>query len=204
MRLMSLLMSDADTQELEAAFKPEPLLTVNLLRMTNSVGAGTTVRITSLRHAITILGRRQLQRWLQLLLFASGTHSGTTSPLLHLAATRGRLMELLAGNQRKRDVAYVDGAFMVGIMSLMPALMGMPIAEIVAPIGITSEVRDALCKGSGALGDLLKLIAATEGDAPEEIESALQECQGLDVETLNQCQAQALAWANSINREAEN
>ncbi|MBS1197103.1 MAG: hypothetical protein H6R18_888 [Proteobacteria bacterium] len=203
MRLMSLLLSDAETSELEAAFKPEPVLTVNLLRMTNSAGAGTTVRITSLRHAITILGRRQLQRWLQLLLFASGTHSGTTSPLLHLAATRGRLMELLAGAQKKGNISYADGAFMVGIMSLMPALMGMPIEEIVAPLGITSEVRDALCQGSGALGSLLKLIAATESDAPEETESALQECHGLDAGTLNQCQAQALAWANSINREAE-
>ena len=203
MRLMSLLLSDAETSELEAAFKPEPVLTVNLLRMTNSAGAGTTVRITSLRHAITILGRRQLQRWLQLLLFASGTHSGTTSPLLHLAATRGRLMELLAGAQKKGNISYADGAFMVGIMSLMPALMGMPIEEIVAPLGITSEVRDALCQGSGALGGLLKLIAATESDTPEETESALQECPGLDATTLNQCQAQALAWANSINREAE-
>ncbi len=202
MRLMSLLLSDADTVELEAAFKPEPLLTVNLLRMTNSVGAGTPVRITSLRHAITVLGRRQLQRWLQLLLFASGTQSGTVSPLLHLAATRGRLMELLAGAQKKGDIAYADSAFMVGIMSLMPALMGLPIEDIVAPLGITNEVRDALCQGKGPLGSLLRLTATTEEESPDDTAAALAECPGLDAEKLNACIARAFAWASSINREA--
>lgn len=204
MRLMSLLMSDADSAELEAVFKPEPLLTLSLLRMTNSAGAGTHVRITSLRHAITVLGRRQLQRWLQLLLFAAGTQQETASPLLHLAATRGRLMELLAAAQRKSDIAYADAAFMAGIMSLMPALMGMPVEEIVAPLCIAQEVRDALCQGIGPLGGLLKLVAATEDeDSQEEAETLLAECPGLDAEVVDHCLAQALAWASSINREAE-
>lgn len=203
MRLMGLVHSDAETIELENAFKPEPDLTVNLLRMTNSVGAGTTVRITSLRHAITVLGRRQLQRWLQLLLFATGKHTGGANPLLHLAATRGRLLELLASTQRKFDTAYVDSAFMVGIMSLMPALMGMPMAEIIAPLGIANEVRDALCEGKGSLGQLLELAAATEYGDPVKITAALSQCPGLNNETLNHCLAQALTWASNINREAE-
>ncbi|MBS1197104.1 MAG: hypothetical protein H6R18_889 [Proteobacteria bacterium] len=204
MRLMNLIHSDADTVELETAFKPEPDLTVNLLRMTNSVGCGCTVRIASLRHAITILGRRQLQRWLQLLLFASKNQSGTTSPLLHLAATRGRLMELLAATLRRNDTNFADGAFMVGIMSLMPALMGLPIAEIIAPLGITSEVHDALCEGSGPLGNLLAVVATTEYGTPADISNAMANCPGLDNETLNRCLTQALTWASNINREADN
>ena len=134
MKLMGLLLGDADTAELEATLKPEPALTVNLLRMTNSVGAGCSETITSLRHAITVLGRRQLQRWLQLLVFASGSQAGSTNPLLMMAATRGRLMELLAGELRSGDAAFSDQAFMVGIMSLMPTLLSLPIEEIVAAI----------------------------------------------------------------------
>jgi c-di-GMP-related signal transduction protein len=103
MKLMGLLLSDAETSKLEEALKPEPGLTVNLLRMTNSVGAGTSEKITSLRHAITVLGRRQLQRWLQLLVFSSGAQAGASNPLLMLAATRGRLMELLAEDLRPGD-----------------------------------------------------------------------------------------------------
>ena len=121
MKLMGLLLGDAATAELELALKPEPGLTVNLLRMTNSVGSGTTEKITSLGHAITVLGRRQLQRWLQLLVFSAGDKNTVSNPLLMLAATRGRLMELLAAELRPNDSVLADQAFITGIMSIMSA-----------------------------------------------------------------------------------
>ena len=201
MKLMGLLLGDADTAELEAALKPEPGLTVNLLRMTNSVGAGCSETITSLRHAITVLGRRQLQRWLQLLVFASGSQAGSTNPLLMMAATRGRLMELLAGELRSGDAAFSDQAFMVGIMSLMPALVGQPIADIVAPLGLSAPVRDALCEQAGALGQLLQVAEASEGGDLDLLGDRLAALPGLGPKALNQAQTQALQWANSIAKD---
>lgn len=201
MKLMGLLLGDADTAELEAALKPEPGLTVNLLRMTNSVGAGCSETITSLRHAITVLGRRQLQRWLQILVFASGSQAGSTNPLLMMAATRGRLMELLAGELRSGDAAFSDQAFMVGIMSLMPALVGQPIADIVAPLGLSAPVRDALCEQAGALGQLLQVAEASEGGDLDLLGDRLAALPGLGPKALNRAQTQALQWANSIARE---
>nr|MBL8412578.1 EAL domain-containing protein [Dechloromonas sp.] len=198
MKLMGLLLSDADTGELEDALKPEPGLTINLLRMTNSVGSGSSETITSLRHAITVLGRRQLQRWLQLLVFASGKQAGSSNPLLLLAATRGRLMELLAGEKRPGDNNFADQAFMTGIMSLIPALVSLPIEEIIAPLGLADSMRDALCDGSGSLGALLRLAEASEGGDLENLASLLDELPGLGPKALNRAQTQALQWANSI------
>jgi c-di-GMP-related signal transduction protein len=202
MKLMGLLLSDADTAKLEQALKPEPGLTMNLLRMTNSVGAGTTEKITSLRHAITVLGRRQLQRWLQLLVFSSGKEPGASNPLLMLAATRGRLMELLAGDLRPSDGAFADQAFMAGIMSLMPALVGLPISEIVAPLGLSGDVRDALCEGKGVLGDMLHLAESSENGEIEVLTSNLAKLSGLTPKQLNRAQTDALQWANNIGRES--
>lgn len=201
MKLMGLLLSDATTSELEQALKPEPGLTVNLLRMTNSVGAGPTETITSLRHAITVLGRRQLQRWLQLLVFTSGNRNATGNPLLLLAATRGRLMELMAEELQPGNNAFSDHAFMVGIMSLMPALVAMPIDELVAPLGVAGEVRDALCSGAGSLGKLLRLAEASEGGDLQQLTEALSQLPGLSPKALNRAQTQALHWANSITQE---
>ncbi len=201
MKLMGLLLSDAATAELEAALKPEPGLTVNLLRMTNSVGAGCTERITSLGHAITVLGRRQLQRWLQLLVFASGGQNGTSNPLLLMAATRGRLMELLAAELRPGDVALADQAFMAGIMSLMPALVGLPITEIVAPLGLMANVRDALCAGTGSLGALLRIAESSEDGDMLRLTQALTELPGLGPKAINRAQTLALQWANDIGQE---
>jgi len=169
--------------------------------MTNSAGAGTSVRITSLRHAITILGRRQLQRWLQLLLFAANGKDAAANPLLQFAATRGRLMELLAKHVRQGDTGFADQAFMVGIMSLMPALVGLPMDEVISPLAVAPEVKGALCEGSGTLGNLLRLTIAAELGEPAEIGPFLNLFEQIDPNTLNHCLTEALAWASSINRE---
>ncbi len=203
MKLMGLLLSDADTAEVEAALKPEPGLTINLLRMTNSVGAGASETITSLRHAITVLGRRQLQRWLQLLVFASGSQAGSTNPLLMMAATRGRLMELLAGELQPGDAGFSDHAFMAGIMSLMPALVGQSIEAIVAPLSLSAPVRDALCEQTGTLGQLLQIAEASEGGDLSTLGDLLAALPGLSPKALNRAQTQALQWANSIAQDKE-
>lgn len=200
MRLMGLLLADADTAELEAALKPEPGLIVNLLRLTNSAGSGTLVRITSLKHAITVLGRRQLQRWLQLLLFASGKHGSTRNPLLQLAATRGRLMELLAGAMKKEG-SFSDEAFMVGIMSLMPTLLSLPIEEIIAPLPISLRAQEALRDNKGELGELLQLAIASESGTPESVAPFLLALPRITLPAFNHAIAEALTWAAAIARE---
>lgn len=201
LKLMGLLLSDAEIPALEAALKPEPGLTVSLLRMTNSVGAGSRQRITSLRHAITVLGRRQLQRWLQLLVFTSGKQGGRSNPLLMLAATRGRLMELLAADLQPGDTVFADHAFMVGIMSLMPAVVGLSLADIVTQLGLAVDVRDALCDGQGRLGDMLRLAESSENGELDLLASNLAHLPGLGPKLLNRAQAEALQWANSIVQE---
>ena len=200
MKLMGLVLSDAATSELEKALKLEPGLTVNLLRLTNSVGAGASETITSLNHAITILGRRQLQRWLQLLVFSSGKQTGHSNPLLLMAASRGRLMELLA-SQQAHDASLLDRAFMVGIMSLMPALVGQKIEDIVAPLGLPGDVRDALCAGQGLLSQLLAVAESSDNGDLDRLGQALQQLPTLTTKALNHAQTEALQWANSINQD---
>ena len=204
LKLMSLLLGDAETAELEAALKPEPGLTVNLLRLTNSVGAGTRVPIRSLGHAIMVLGRRQLQRWLQLLIFTTGRDHRNTedNPLLIIAATRGRLMELLAAQLAPGSRELADQAFMTGVMSLVPALIGQPIAEIVDQLGLAGPISEALCAGGGRLGRLLNLAECSENGELAPLADALRALPGISVKTLNQAQTQALHWAGSITQNA--
>ena len=202
LRLLALVLQDADTSQIENAFKVEPGLTVNMLRLTNSVSNGLSTRITSLRHAITILGRRQLQRWLQLLIYTNpkGGSQGD-NPLLQLAATRGRLLELLSDRILPRNREFADQGFMVGIMSLMPALLGVTMEEILTHLPVAQRVRLALIEQTGQHGQLLHLAIATEQTDPEVIEEALQRVPPIGLNFLNDCLAQALFWANNLGRE---
>jgi len=202
MRLTGLLLADADTAELETVFKQEPGLTVNLLRLTNSVACGLRTHVTSLRHAITALGRRQLQRWLQLLLFANAS-GGTASPLLQLAATRGRLLELLAGRLAAGKAELPEQAFMAGIMSLMPALLGQSMADILAQLPVAPAIAQALDDTrAGTLGLLLEIAEAGEHADAVRIATTLPKLPGLTPGKVNAALAEALAWAASINSEA--
>ncbi len=200
LRLLGMVLEDTDVAELEAVFKREPGLTMNLMRLTNSVATGVRVKVTSLRHAITLLGRRQLQRWLQLLMYTK-PRPGTepiSSPLMQLAATRGKLMELLAGQIEPGRQEFEDQAFMVGIISLMPALMGVPMAEILNGISLGNTVREALEAQTGTLGKMLDLTEALEGNDGETCHDLTARLPGLDADRVNACHTQALIWANNI------
>ena len=201
-RLLGLVLADADTTTLESVFKQEPGLAVNLLRLTNSVATGMRIKVTSLRQAITVLGRRQLQRWLQLLLYTNPAGgSQVASPLLQLAATRGRFLELLAGKLQPGKSEFEDRAFMVGIMSLMPVLMGVPLEEILKGIQISGDMQEALEHRSGQLGIMLHLAEALEADDGEICHLLTSQLPGADHMMVNTCLTQALAWAGNIGRE---
>ena len=200
-RLLGMVMEDAETSQLEGVFKHEPGLTMNLMRLTNSVSTGVRTKITGLRHAITVLGRRQLQRWLQLLLYTNPAGDNVVSPLLQLAATRGRFLELLAGKLKPGVREFEDHAFMTGIMSLMPTLMGVPLDEILKGIQLTSDVQEALESKSGQLGIMLQLAEALEASDGDACHNFTEQLIGANHLVVNACLTQALSWASNIGRE---
>jgi len=213
LRLLALLSQDADDAAIEAVFKQAPVLTVNLLRLINSAASGMATKVTSLRHAITLLGRRQLLRWLQLLLYSglSGARPAV-NPLLQLAATRGRLMELLldrVAETRPGDPKCTDQAYMVGILSLMPALFGSSMSEVLAQLPVARPVHDALADHGGTLGDLLHLVEALEDSlenspkrSPRQAAATiLRRLPGVDANVANSCLSAALTWANNLASE---
>jgi EAL and modified HD-GYP domain-containing signal transduction protein len=203
LQLLDLSLKNAEIGELEAVFKSEPGLALNLLRLTNSAASGIRYRITSLRHAITVLGRSQLQRWLQLMLYSGPQSGGTANPLMQLAATRGRFMELVAielGDIAHDQTDLADHAFMTGLMSLIPALLQMPMEEILGSLPLLPEIRAALESRNGTLGRLLSLAESIETDDKAACFQLTAAMAGINPETVNRAQTGALAWVASIDQ----
>jgi c-di-GMP-related signal transduction protein len=201
LRLVGLVVADAESPQIEAIFRENPDLTVNLLRVVNSVAVGARQRIDSLKHALVVLGRNQLNRWLQILVYAVAERSGAKhpSPLTVLASTRGRVMEMLA-TAVGGGPSYRERAFMTGMLSLTDTLLGIPLAEILKPLPLALEVSEALLERKGQLGDLLKLCEALEQGGAAGIVAAVRPLPGLDAETVNKAQTEAMAWADSLGR----
>lgn len=205
--IINLLNRDAELPELEQAFKGEAALTVKLLRLTNSVGVGLRTRIGSVRQAINIVGRRPLLRWLQLLLYShgGGAEDFERNPLMQLAALKGNFMERLARRCfPQQEAVMADLAFLTGMMSLMPAALGMPMAEILDQIAVAAPLRQALLLREGELGLLLELTERYDDNDLAGVDKMLVELgKRVSRETLNQCLAESIAWVQNLTVEKE-
>ncbi|HOL64005.1 MAG TPA: hypothetical protein PLB97_01530, partial [Accumulibacter sp.] len=142
----------------------------------------------------------QLQRWLSLLLLApTGGSDPLRSPLLQVAALRGRMMELLIDlSQSKEDARLGDLAFLTGILSMMPAALGLPLEEILQQITVESQVKGALCEHRGLLGRSLALLECFDGEDVACCDKLLNDMPGGQIgrQILNKCLSNALRWLN--------
>lgn len=200
LKLMTLVTSDADTDEIEAVIKRDPNLSYQLLKLVNSVAFAPGKKITSFGQAIAMLGRRQLQRWLQLLLYTRQSGSQHASPLLPRAAQRAGLMEALARRQGlSREMQ--DHAFMVGMFSLLDQLFGMPVAEVIQPLNLPDPVVQGLTCGDGPLGVLLAAVVAGDDQATPALAEIIAGL-GLAPEDWAAAQVEAFRWAVQVSKEA--
>lgn len=190
--LLALLARDADTHELEAQIKQDPVLSFHLLKLANSAAFAVNTPITGFAQAITLLGRRQLQRWLQLLLYARDAKDGPPNLLLPLAALRGAQLEHLCkldgGSRDEQDLA-----FMCGVFSLLDRLFGTPMDEIVGSLRLPRDVLDALLRGEGRLGQRLRMA----GSIPE---TAALEAANLSTQAWWSSLLHAYHWAIQVGR----
>jgi EAL and modified HD-GYP domain-containing signal transduction protein len=193
MTLLGLLARDAETRELEALLKQDPALSYHLLKLANSAMFAHTTPITSFGQAISVLGRRQLQRWLQLLLYARQQADGIANPLLPIAALRAAQMEALC-KERGGERDEQDLAFMIGVFSLLDLLFVMPMEEIVGALNLPPMASSALLTREGPMGELLALI---EGGR---LNPELLDRVGLAPEPWWRSQLHAYHWAIQVSR----
>ncbi|MBW2397265.1 MAG: HDOD domain-containing protein, partial [Deltaproteobacteria bacterium] len=197
--LMGRLQRDEDTQCVVEGLKPHPSLSVGLLRIANSSAMARAQRLARVEDALVFLGRRQLQRWLAVLLFAENRPGGFRDPLLVTAAKSGRLLEL-AARHMDVDVAWCERAFLVGILASIDALLGHPKQEIIQELRLDSESEAALLTHSGRLGELLFAAEAFERGEFARVEEALADL-GIPAEEFQADEVAAYAWVHGLAEE---
>lgn len=199
-QMMAHLDADADTVVLEHSIKHDAALGLTLLRLVNTPAVGVIQRIDSLKQAVNVLGRRQLYRWLQIMLYAEPDKTRRTiSPLLLMASSRGKLLELMTQKLNPGKSNLADIAFTVGIMSLMDTLFSLPMEEILRQMPVAVEVRSALLSREGMFGDMLMLVECMERmeESGPMLMPALEKL-NLTNDDLYEVQVAAYEWSDSI------
>jgi EAL and modified HD-GYP domain-containing signal transduction protein len=195
LELINLVRKQASTDAIEDVLKKDAGLAFNLMRLINSSGFGLTREITSFRQAVMLMGLKKLFRWAALLLTTSRT-GGPPSSVGQTAVVRGRLMELLALETQPQEEA--DEAFVVGIFSLLDAMLGMPMPAALNLLSVPEAVSAALLRREGYLGAMLTLAEACESSDDDAFNRAAGTVH-LSSPQINGAHLQALAWADHID-----
>jgi EAL and modified HD-GYP domain-containing signal transduction protein len=132
-------------------------LAYRVLRAVQSAGLYLPRRIESLSQAIILLGRDQIVRIVALLLLSRLRDRPVE--LMRNALLRGRMCELLATRAR---IGNSGAFFMSGLLSLLPALLGTELPEIISTLPLSGEIQDGLAHGAGPIGQALRCVVALE------------------------------------------
>jgi EAL and modified HD-GYP domain-containing signal transduction protein len=197
LNLLGLLAADAEIQEIENVLKQAPDLTMHLLKMVNSAAFNLARKISSVRSAIAMLGRIQLTRLVQIMLFSQQSNGrSATNPLLQTAVIRGRMMEGLAGLLGCAPLR--NRAFMVGVLSLAGTLFHQPLAQLLESINLEASIREALLNSAGQLGTMLQMIEASERPGDDETAQLLTTLDLKNLDAFNRLHTEALTWASQF------
>lgn len=191
--LMQMVQSNSDIRNLENVLKREPSISYKLLRYINSAGFGQRSEITSLRHAVSLLGYGPLLRWLSLLLATAGSYS-YTPVLLQTAVLRGRFAELLGAKYLSSGGG--ENLFVAGMFSVLDRLTGLPMETLLDKVPLAEEIKQALLGRQGALGPYLALVEACElgGNLAGSLAANLK----VTAEDVNEAHLSALVWTDNV------
>jgi c-di-GMP-related signal transduction protein len=196
--LSALNKPDLTLSEIEELVKHDVSLSYRVLRCINSAAAGMRREVTSIRQALLLLGLAPIRSWASVWCVA-GLNTGGVSELVTTVLIRGRCCELLAQQLRNADAS--SEMFLVGLCSMLDAMLGRSMSEVIGDLPLSPAARGALLGEANVERTILDAVAAYEqgewGTATTRIESL-----GIAGDELASAYTSSLRWARELSKDA--
>ncbi len=181
---------------MEVLIREDVALTFKLLRYANSALFGRRDRTSSIGRALLVLGEDGIRRWAAL---ATLPLLATNKPgeLVTLSIVRARFCERLA--QIGGDAQHLD-AFMMGMFSLLDALIDRPLDEALREVELEQRVTEALlgtAQEKDVLTRIYRLAQRYEMGNWDEIEKLAQDC-GVPPAAVSAAYTESTLWAERL------
>jgi EAL and modified HD-GYP domain-containing signal transduction protein len=190
LEILQLLRSDSiDLRKLTRLVKRDAALTYRLLRLVNSPLNALRQEVRSVQGALLAVGEDSFRR-IATLAITSELSAGRPAEILRMAFVRGRFCELAAGQCGLDPTEQ----YLLGMLSLLPAMLRLPMQELAPTLALREEIRAALLGRECPERVLLSWMESQErGDWAAC--DALAEAKGLEAQQLGHNYAAAVLWA---------
>lgn len=185
-----------DMGELEQIIKHDVSLSYKLLRYLNSAWFGWRTEVKTIKAALVRLGERPIRKWVSMIAL---TNLAEDKPpeLLLASLIRARFCEMV-GREAGLESRELD-LFLMGMFSLIDALVDRPLMEILDELSLDEEIKHALLDDGDPLGAVYRLVVAYERGSWEDA-VALSQRLGVEGTRLPECYTEAVEWADQVLR----
>ena len=180
-----------DVGKISQLVRRDASLTYRLLRLVNSPVYAIQQEIQRIESAILALGEETFRRVVSLAVM-SELNMNQPVEILHMALVRARFCELGAGQCGHAPAEQ----YLLGMLSLLPVMLGLPMEEITPTLPLRAEICEALAGTSNperCLLDWLEFHERGEWEACDGIAAA----HGMDRKELARCYEEAVLWAGA-------
>ena len=195
--LAALNKPDLTLSEIEDLVKHDVSLSYRVLRCVNSAAFGIRREVQSIRQALLLLGLAPIRSWASVWCVA-GLNTGGVSELVTMVRMRGRCCELLA---ELRGSGNSSEMFLVGLCSMLDAMLGQPMSEALGELPLSQEARGALLGERNDERTLLEAVTAYEQGEWDEA-TARAEQLGLEGADLAKAYTESLRWSRELTTQA--
>ncbi len=180
--------SEIDMRELEKMLKQEASISYRLLRYLNSPLFGFALEIKSIRHAMAVLGEREMRRWVRLVVTV-GAAEQKCSELVLMGLARARFCELLPDRLHSNS-----DLFLMGLLSIMDAILEVSMDLLLEQLPVDRETKATLLGQDSSIRPLYQLMLAQEAGEWAQ-SSAIAKQLNLPDEEVASTWWRALQWA---------
>ena len=179
---------DFDLTKAADIISQDTALIISLLRLANTRSFNS--EITSVRVAVSMLGQKDLTRWIQTTVIEK-LCSDKPNELMRLSLLRAKFAENLAPvfgmAMRSQEL------FLTGLFSILDIILDCSMEEALSMVRVSGKIRAALLEHTGSLAEVLHFIVKYESAEWQEVSRQLV-LKNIEIPDVSHAWVSSLQW----------